>query len=61
MRVKETLRVKEIALDTDGPVSQTPMPGAHFVGFAASAQLFEKVRLEMDGVELQKISLAELV
>jgi hypothetical protein len=40
--------------DSAGPVSPTPMPGVHFVGFAASAQLFEKIRLEMDGVELQK-------
>jgi hypothetical protein len=39
---------------SDGPVSPTPMPGVHFIGFAPSAQLFEKIRLEMDGVELQK-------
>jgi len=30
------------------------MPGVYFVGFAASTQLFEKIRMEMDGVELQK-------
>jgi len=40
--------------DSDGPVSPNPMPGVHFVGFAASAQLFEKIRLEMDGIALQK-------
>jgi hypothetical protein len=40
--------------DSDGPVSPKPMPGVHFVGFAASAQLFEKIRLEMDGIALQK-------
>ena len=40
--------------DSDGPVSPRPMPGVHFVGFAASAQLFEKIRLEMDGIALQK-------
>jgi len=34
--------------DSDGPVSPKPMSGVHFVGFAASAQLFEKIRLEMD-------------
>lgn len=37
-----------------GPVSPTPKPGVHFIGFAASAQLFDKVRKEMDGVDLQK-------
>jgi hypothetical protein len=40
--------------DSYGPVSPKPMPGVHFVGFAASAQLFEKIRLEMDGIALQK-------
>jgi len=40
--------------NSEGLVSPTPMPGVHFIGFAPSAQLFEKVRLEMDGVELQK-------
>jgi len=40
--------------DSDGPVSPKPMPGVHFVGFAPSAQLFEKIRLEMDGIALQK-------
>jgi len=40
--------------DSDGPVSPKPMPGVHFVGFAASAQLFEKIRLEMGGIALQE-------
>lgn len=37
-----------------GPVSATPKAGVHFIGFAPSGQLFEKIRKEMDGVELQK-------
>jgi hypothetical protein len=37
-----------------GPVSPTPLPGVHFIVFAPSAQLFEKIRKEMDGVDLQK-------
>ncbi|HEX7360264.1 MAG TPA: hypothetical protein VF283_07215 [Bryobacteraceae bacterium] len=40
--------------DSAGPVSPTPRPGVHFIGFAPSAQLFEKIRKEMDGVDLQK-------
>lgn len=40
--------------DSDGPVSPTPVPGVHFIGFAPSGQLFEKIRKEMDGVDLQK-------
>ncbi|MGH9469266.1 MAG: DUF7405 family protein [Terriglobia bacterium] len=40
--------------DSDGPVNPTPVPGVHFIGFAPSAQLFEKIRKEMDGVDLQK-------
>lgn len=40
--------------DADAPVSPTPMPGVHFIGFAPSAQLFEKMRLQMDSVDLQK-------
>ncbi|MDE3179093.1 MAG: hypothetical protein KGM47_05470 [Acidobacteriota bacterium] len=40
--------------DAGGPVSAVPVPGVHFIGFAASGQLFEKIRKEMDGVELQK-------
>lgn len=39
---------------SDSPVSLTPLPGVHFIGFAPSAQLFEKIRKEMDGAELQK-------
>ncbi|MGH9507894.1 MAG: DUF7405 family protein, partial [Terriglobales bacterium] len=40
--------------DAAGPVSPTPRAGVHFIGFAPSAQLFEKIRREMDGVDLQK-------
>lgn len=40
--------------NSGGPVSPVPVPGVHFIGFAPSAQLFEKVRKEMDGVDLQK-------
>jgi hypothetical protein len=39
---------------TDGPISSTPRAGVHFVGFGPSAQHFEKMRLEMDGVEHQR-------
>jgi hypothetical protein len=38
----------------DGPVNPIPVPGVHFIGFAPSAQLFEKIRKEMEGVDLQK-------
>lgn len=37
-----------------GPISPIPVPGVHFIGFAPSGQLFEKMRKEMDGLELQK-------
>ncbi|HEX5433118.1 MAG TPA: hypothetical protein VFY05_02680 [Candidatus Angelobacter sp.] len=40
--------------DSNGRVNPEPKPGVHFIGFAPSAQLFEKIRKEMDGVELQK-------
>lgn len=40
--------------DSAGPVSPIPVPGVHFIGFAPSAQLFEKMRKEMDGIDLQK-------
>lgn len=40
--------------DAAGPVSPAPQPGVHFIGFAPSAQLFEKIRREMDSVDLQK-------
>lgn len=40
--------------DSAGRVSPTPRPGVHFIGFAPSAQLFEKIRKEMDSVDLQK-------
>ncbi len=39
---------------SEGPVSLTPRPGVHFVGFCPSAQLFEKIRKEMDSIDLQK-------
>src|SRR6185437_3456575 len=40
--------------DAAGPISPVPKPGVHFIGFAPSAQLFDKIRKEMDGVDLQK-------
>jgi hypothetical protein len=40
--------------DANGPISPTPKPGVHFIGFAPSAQLFEKIRLQMDSMDLQK-------
>lgn len=40
--------------DAAGPINPTPKAGVHFIGFAPSAQLFEKMRKEMDGLDLQK-------
>ncbi len=40
--------------DAGRPVSPIPVPGVHFIGFASSGQLFEKMRKEMDGVELER-------
>jgi hypothetical protein len=40
--------------DSAGLVSPAPRPGVHFIGFAPSGQLFEKMRREMDSVDLQK-------
>lgn len=40
--------------DAGGPVNLVPVPGVHFIGFAPSAQLFEKMRKEMDGADLQQ-------
>ena len=39
---------------TSDQISATPRAGVHFVGFGPSAQHYEKMRLEMDGVEHQK-------
>jgi hypothetical protein len=39
---------------TTDTLNPTPRAGVHFVGFGPSAQHFEKVRLEMDGVEHQQ-------
>jgi hypothetical protein len=39
---------------SDGPMSPAPRPGVHFVGFCPSAQLFERIRKEMDSVDLQR-------
>jgi hypothetical protein len=39
---------------SDGPLSPVPRAGVHFVGMAPSAQLFERVRREMDSIELQQ-------
>jgi hypothetical protein len=36
------------------PISVTPRAGVHFIGFGPSAQHFEKMRLEMDSVDLQQ-------
>lgn len=40
--------------DAASPISSAPRPGVHFIGFAPSSQLFDKIRKEMDGEELQK-------
>lgn len=37
-----------------GPISPIPAPGVHFIGFAPSGQLFEKMRKETHGLDLQK-------
>jgi hypothetical protein len=39
---------------TTDQVSSTPKAGVHFVGFGPSAQYFEQMRLEMDGVDHQQ-------
>ena len=39
---------------SDGAVDPLPKAGVHFIGMAPSAQLFEKMRLQMDSVELQQ-------
>jgi hypothetical protein len=39
---------------TTDAISPTPRAGVHFIGFGPSAQHFEKVRLEMDGIEHQQ-------
>lgn len=39
---------------TGGPIDARPRAGVHFVGFGPSAQYYEKLRLEMDGVEHQR-------
>ncbi|HJU11741.1 MAG TPA: hypothetical protein VJ728_12735 [Candidatus Binataceae bacterium] len=41
----------EFACDTT--IDPLPKAGVHFIGMAPSAQFFEKMRLQMDGVELQ--------
>jgi hypothetical protein len=38
----------------EGTVDPTPKAGVHFIGMGPSAQFFEKMRLQMDSVELQK-------
>jgi len=38
----------------DTPIDPVPKAGVHFVGMAPSAQFFEKMRLQMDSVELQQ-------
>lgn len=39
---------------TTSPISATPRAGVHFIGMSPSAQHYERVRLEMDGVEHQR-------
>jgi len=39
---------------SNGPIASTPRAGVHFIGFGPSAQHFEKMRLEMDSVDLQQ-------
>jgi hypothetical protein len=39
---------------TDDTIAANPRAGVHFIGFGPSAQHFEKMRLEMDGVEHQR-------
>jgi hypothetical protein len=39
---------------TADPITPTPRAGVHFIGFGPSGQHFEKLRLEMDGVEHQQ-------
>jgi hypothetical protein len=36
----------------DGPVSAKPRAGVHFVGLGPSAQLYERMRREMDSQDL---------
>lgn len=42
------------AFSIDGQIDPRPRAGVHFVGFGPSAQLYEQMRLEMDGVEHQR-------
>jgi hypothetical protein len=42
------------AFSTTDDISALPRAGVHFVGFGPSAQHYEKMRLEMDGVEHQR-------
>ena len=42
------------AFSTTDKIESLPRAGVHFIGFGPSAQHFEKMRLEMDGVEHQK-------
>jgi hypothetical protein len=39
---------------SSGTIDPTPKAGVHFVGQTASSQLFQKVRIEMDGGEVEK-------
>ena len=42
------------AFSTTDTIESLPRAGVHFIGFGPSAQHFEKMRLEMDGVDHQK-------
>lgn len=39
---------------TTSPINAVPRAGVHFIGFGPSAQYYEKLRLEMDGVDHQQ-------
>jgi hypothetical protein len=39
---------------TEGAIDPLPKAGVHFIGMGPSAQFFEKMRLQMDSVELQQ-------
>jgi hypothetical protein len=42
------------SFSSNSQVHAQPRAGVHFVGFGPSAQHYEKMRLEMDGVEHQR-------
>jgi hypothetical protein len=42
------------SFSTQEPIASTPRAGVHFVGFGPSAQHYQKMRMEMDSVDLQE-------